>query len=531
MLKKYFPIYILFMAFGVQAQEDLSLKYANTITRDDLKKHVIILASDLYEGRETGEPGNDLAADYIAEAFSSIDIAPLEQTENYFQPVAFTWHTWDNNTLDINGSTYKHLWDYYTLPQYNTNIKELNVNELVFMGYGIKDNKYNDYKKVNNNSLVGKTIIFYNGEPTDNNDNYRISGSRAQSKWSTEIIEKLKVAKTYGVAQVIIIDPVFDVNVSRWRGRMQRSYLSLGESLAPLNLPNSFYISPEMASSIFGKKTSKVEKRIQKITKKGKAKPIKIQADISLSQSVKHKHLKGQNVIGYIEGSDPILKNELLILTAHYDHLGKRGMDIFNGADDNASGTSAIIELADAYMQAKNEGHGAKRSILCMLMTGEEKGLLGSKYYTEDPIFPLKDAVANFNIDMIGRIDEHYEGNPDYIYVIGADRISTDLHDINEASNKKYTQLTLDYKYNAESDPNRYYYRSDHYNFAKNGIPSVFYFNGTHDDYHRTTDTSDKIDFPKMEKITRFIFHTTWNIANRSEKLVRDKWVEPSVEP
>ena len=230
------------------------------------------------------------------------------------------------------------------------------------------------------------------------------------------------------------------------------------------------------------------------------------------------KSTPGVNILAYIEGIDPDLKDEVIVITAHFDHIGTRGDDIYNGADDNASGTSGVMEIAQAFHEAKLRGFGPKRSVLCMLVTGEEKGLLGSMYYAEHPVFPLENTVANINIDMIGRMDEKHD-NPDYTYVIGADRLSTDLHEINEAVNKKYTKLELDYTYNAKNDPNQFYYRSDHYNFAKRGIPAIFFFSGTHKDYHRPTDTVDKIMFEKAANIARLAFHTGWELANREERI------------
>ena len=231
-------------------------------------------------------------------------------------------------------------------------------------------------------------------------------------------------------------------------------------------------------------------------------------------------YIHGENVIGYIEGTD--LKEELLIITAHYDHLGKHDSLIFNGADDDASGTVAAMEIAEAFMIAKNEGYGPRRSVLIMAVSGEEKGLLGSKYYTDNPLYSLENTVANLNIDMIGRIGD-FHTNPNYVYLIGSDMLSTDLHNLSEEVNKKYINLKLDYTFNAKDDPNRYYYRSDHYNFAKNNIPVIFYFNGIHEDYHKTTDTIEKIDFDKIQKITRLIFLTAWEIVNRDQRIVVDR--------
>ena len=234
----------------------------------------------------------------------------------------------------------------------------------------------------------------------------------------------------------------------------------------------------------------------------------------------KNKYIKGENVLGFIEGTD--LKEELIIITAHYDHLGKHEDKIFNGADDDGSGTVATLEIAEAFMSAKKEGNGPRRSVLIMPVSGEEKGLLGSKYYTDHPIYPLENTVANLNIDMIGRVDDWHE-NGDYVYLIGADMLSQELHDISEQTNDQYIGLELDYTFNAEDDPNRYYYRSDHYNFAKNNIPVIFYFNGVHEDYHKVTDTLEKIDFNKIQTITRLVFLTAWELANRDERIQLNK--------
>ena len=234
----------------------------------------------------------------------------------------------------------------------------------------------------------------------------------------------------------------------------------------------------------------------------------------------KRRLVKGENVLGYIEGSD--LKDEIIMITAHYDHLGKHDTLIFNGADDNGSGTSAVLEIAEAFMIAKKQGKGPRRSILIMPVSGEEKGLLGSKHYTDNPVYPLEMTVANLNIDMIGRLD-YYNDTADYVYLIGSDMLSQELHNISEDVNKQHIGLKLDYTYNTEDDPNKYYYRSDHYNFAKNNIPVIFYFNGIHDDYHKITDTIEKIDFNKIETITRLVFLTAWELANRDERIKVDK--------
>ncbi|MGC4041658.1 MAG: M28 family metallopeptidase [Flavobacterium sp.] len=228
-----------------------------------------------------------------------------------------------------------------------------------------------------------------------------------------------------------------------------------------------------------------------------------------------------ENIWAYIEGSEK--PEEIVVISAHYDHVGTKRGEVYNGADDDGSGTVAIMEIAAAFQKAKNEGHGPKRSILILHMTGEEHGLHGSRFYSENPIFPLANTVADVNIDMIGRRDTLHPDTNNYLYLIGSDYLSSDLYNICEEVNNKYKFLTLDYKYNDKKDPNRFYYRSDHYNFAKNGIPVVFLFNGTHEDYHKPTDEVTKIEFDALTVRTKFAFAIAWEIANRENKLVVDK--------
>jgi len=242
-------------------------------------------------------------------------------------------------------------------------------------------------------------------------------------------------------------------------------------------------------------------------------------------QSIPTEHLApglnpSENVIAFIEGKEK--PEEIIIISAHYDHLGMYDGEIYYGADDDGSGNVAMLEIAEAFQEAVLAGYGPKRSILFLHVTGEEKGLLGSKYYTNFPIFPLENTVTNLNMDMVGRVDEAHTNNPNFIYLIGSDKLSTELHDLSENINTKFTQLDLDYSFNGEDDPNRYYYRSDHYNFAKNNIPIIFYFNGTHDDYHKITDTPDKINYEVLTKRAQLVFYTTWEIANRENRIKVD---------
>lgn len=236
-----------------------------------------------------------------------------------------------------------------------------------------------------------------------------------------------------------------------------------------------------------------------------------------------NRYKDSENVLAFIEGSEN--PEEVIVLSAHYDHVGvdKEG-NIYNGADDDGSGTVALLEIAEAFQLAKNKGVGPKRSILILHVTAEEKGLLGSKFYTENPVYPLQNTVSNLNIDMIGRTDTRYANseNSDYLYLIGADRLSTELHTLALEQNNAHSKLFLDFSYNAKDEPMRLYYRSDHYNFAKNNIPSIFFFSGLHEDYHKPTDTADKIEYELLQKRTQLIFYIAWEIANRKDRLVVD---------
>ncbi len=493
------------------------IPFAQTISAEDLKKHLFTLASSEFEGRETGQPGQKKAAEYIARQFKSYGLPNIGDDGSYFQKIAFVSEKWEEIQLSINGTVYKHLRDYYALPSDNNHQPLVQSDEVLFLGYGIDDPAYSDY---NGNDVEGKTILIYQGEPVNKKGISFLTGTRESSDWSNNMKKKLETAHKHGVNNILFIDAEVQKNIGKYRSRILDSSMKMKkDATSQVGYANNAFISTEIAKNIVGENFKKLIKARKKIRKAGKPISVAFPCKLELVQKKKERRIQGENVLGYIEGTDEELKNEIVVVTAHYDHLGKRGEAIYFGADDNASGTSSVLEVCQAFAEAKKQGIGPRRSVLLMLVSGEEKGLLGSKFYSEYPLFPLENTVANVNVDMVGRVDKKHEENPDYIYVIGADRISKDLHHINEAVNDQFTQLELDYTYNSEKDPNRYYYRSDHYNFAKKGIPVVFYFNGTHQDYHRTSDTAEKINFEKMEKIARLVFYTSWELANRDQRL------------
>ena len=455
--------------------------YASSIIKKDLNKDLSILASDEYEGRETARPGQKKAAKYILERFKEIGVSPGAENGSFLQTFTVDAKNASNVFIECNREKWHIIKDFY----YIGNLKDVehkNI-ELVYVGHGIEEDGYSDYKGKDAN---GKIVVINDGVPEKSKIKH--------SDWSSWR-KKVELAESKGAIGVVTIKQNYLEGAERIQGFMENPNMQMhnpGRRKADL-IPN-IYISDSTAKTF-----------LLKINES----KISVKVDIE-------EELTSDNVLGYIEGTD--LKEELVIITAHYDHLGYDNGEVCNGADDDGSGTVAVIELAEAFQKAKNDGNGPRRSILFMTVSGEEKGLWGSKYYSENPVYALEKSVVNLNIDMIGRRDDKHE-HDNYIYIIGADRISMDLHLINEKVNERYIKFELDYTYNDQSDPNQFYYRSDHYNFAKNGIPVIFYFSGVHKDYHKPTDDVDKINFDKVQKTTRMVFYTAWEIANRDQRL------------
>ena len=496
--------------------DSVAIRFAKSISAEDLRKHLEVLASDQYEGRETGQKGQKMAADYIKKHFMNCGIPPRENLKDgYYQQFPLQVFQPQELQIEINGKSFIPRKDFFSFSSilYDTT---LIINDLMFAGYGINSENYNDYKSLNEKDL--RNLLILGSEPIDKTGNSILTGTTKSSEWSNGIRKKYSEAQSKGVSILFIVEDDIASAYKKSEHKITSTKMKIAEKSGKslFSTPFTIFISKEMANSILGseKYLPKVKKEIA-ASRQPQKKNCKSQIKLKIKQATSV--LSAENVIGYIEGSD--LKNELVVLTAHYDHLGKQDGIVFNGADDDGSGTVAVLELAEAFALAKKNGNGPRRSVLIMPVSGEEKGLLGSEYYTSNPVFPLDKTVANLNIDMVGRIDDAHKGDGNYIYLIGSDKLSLDLHEISESANLKYSNLKLDYTYNAESDPNRFYYRSDHYNFAKNNIPVIFYFNGVHEDYHRETDDVEKIDFNKMEKITRLVFHTAWELANREERI------------
>ncbi|HNF03323.1 MAG TPA: M28 family peptidase, partial [Ferruginibacter sp.] len=392
--------------------------------------------------------------------------------------------------------------------------------KLIFIGYGIDDKLYSDYT---NADVKGKVVVFMLGEPKKDGK-FLISGTTRGSEWSFPgISKKLATAAAKGAVGALVINPQQEsfnqravdnskktgVYFPRANDAKMINYALLSHAFARTILGNDFAIDTIIATAKRGEML-----KINGFEKKYKT---------SFSFDKYRNTINASNVVGIIEGTDK--KDEYIFLTGHYDHLGMRNGKIYYGADDDGSGTVAVINMAEAFMKAAKEGYRPRRTIVFMTVSGEEKGLWGSEYYSDHPFYPLDKTSVNLNTDMVGRIDTERKtaDSLNYVYVIGHDKLSSELPIINEGVNNKYTQLVLDYKFDDPADPNRIYFRSDHYNFARKGVPILFFYDGMlKSDYHQPGDTVDKIYWDLYEKRVKMIFHTAWEMANRDSMLKRD---------
>lgn len=509
-----------FSSYAKQVDDSKRNTYVESITQEDLKKHLSILASDEYEGRETGTKGQKMAAEYIANHFKTLGlIGPVKDSDNpYYQSFELEKTSWDTITIEADGKKMEGFDQFAPYGGFEMN----ETVDIVFAGYGIEDEKYSDYKDLD---VKGKLIVFISGEPKGKDGNFIISGTEKNSP-ASGTRSKITAARSKGALGAIMIDNNYAKRASYYKSVFSRPsirFKSEGKSRPTFAI---FYASKEGAAQMLGASSKSFGKVIKKMEKKGTSLAGKLKNQIKLEASLKRETVVTENVLGFLEGTDK--KDEILVITSHYDHIGIGAEgQINNGADDDGSGTVGVLEIAEAFSKAASEGARPRRSILFMTVTGEEKGLLGSEYYSENPIFDLEKTVTNLNIDMIGRVDDEHKDNPNYVYIIGSDMLSSELHSLSESVAKKYKpDFTLDYTYNDKDDPNRFYYRSDHYNFAKHNIPVIFYFNGTHPDYHKPTDTVDKIHFEKLMNTSHLVFQTAWELANRDNRVVVDKAVK-----
>ena len=526
-MNKYLLGGILLLTAPLAQAQDTATQYAETITPADLTKHLVIIASDSLEGRDTGSEGQKKAADYVAKHFQKYGLTPLATdsagAKTYFQHYDLYRKTWGDVYVKADGRKFKFNEDFYLNGLLATD-GEVSV-PTVFAGYGIDANLYKDYQDLD---VTGKAVVILEGEPKDRNGKYYVNGNDQPSSWSgpQSWQKKAATALAKGAKYVFMVSEKKDKEfeqLARQRAVMARRLSGLSMRPIQESLTNRavFTVSSDVGAALLRTTPKRLNGFQEDIDKKGTPLAKAPIGTVSLKVERKGETIGTENVAGLLEGTDK--KDEVLVISAHLDHIGiSPDGQINNGADDDGSGTVSLLELAEAFSKAKADGHGPRRSILFLNVTGEEKGLFGSAYYSENPLLPLANTVADLNIDMIGRVDKEHAEDPKYVYLIGSDKLSSELHAISEAANAAHVGYKLDYTFNDPKDPNRFYYRSDHYNFAKKGVPVIFYFTGVHEDYHRPGDDVEKIMFDKQAPIVKLVFYTAWELANREERIKVD---------
>ncbi len=502
-----------------------------SISRHDLKMHMLFLASDELKGRDTGDPGLQVAARYLAVQAEQLALQPLDADQDFMQPYLISEKAYDREKSNItftgaDGSVLLSKDPFYLLPAPEEG-ETIIEGEVVFAGYGInsEDHGYNDFENID---IHNRLVVLMNRAPMNE------EGTEAQfdhDKWSG--MQNFQYKMQYIMSQqpkaiLMVMDPksgmqsIEDINpaVAKYLSRSRQLKGEQAMTSTAGNEPMIVLIHRKTADLILASAGKNLKDLQVEIDRNLAPRSFLLEgAKLKVNLYMENKDLEVYNVFGLIEGSDPVLKDEAVIYVAHYDHVGiEEGNRVFNGADDNASGTVALIEIAEAFMKEKNR---PKRSIGILWVSAEEIGLYGSQYFAEHPLIPHEKIAAVINLDMVGRTkteEDIQSGRPgltiqggDSVKVIGGLQ-SKVLMKINEKTLSE-SGLVGNYQYNNLTDPNRYFFRSDHINFARKDIPVLFYSTGTHRDYHMVTDVEEAIDYDKFLKMTRFCYKAGFNVA------------------
>ncbi len=515
-MRKLFVLFLTTLLTNSCTLAQTSSHYAEAITTESAKEHLTVLTSKEYEGRGTGQNGGLRAARYIAAHFEQYGLTPVVNG-SYFQPVALRRTSYKVGELQLGTLPLANGKDYFV--QGDNAYQDFDAKEIIFIGYGIQDPKYNELKGID---IKGKVVLLFNeDEPVGSNGHSLITGKKEISEWTVNRFKRIQELLKHKPQLILATGKIAQQMIQQGNNRNLLGRFQLDDNTIETKQISQktpiVYIAESVADEILKQAQTSLQEFKDSVSSTFKPTASYIPLTVHASMGILSEKLYDPNVLGLVEGTD--LKDEIVVVCGHYDHDGiLPNGTFFPGADDNGSGTVAVLELARTFAQAKKEGNGPRRSILFIALAAEERGLLGSKYYVANPALPLHNTVACINIDMIGRIDDkHLNSNHNYIHIIGTNKLSTDLKPIVEKANQEI-QMELDDMYNDPNDPLRLYYRSDHYNFAQKGIPSLFFFSGLHPHYHTPEDTVDKIDFPMMVKREKLIFHVAWDIANRDNK-------------
>ncbi len=513
------------------------LKAAERITAAVLSERLHFVASDAMDGRDTPSKGLDETARYIADNLKRWGLKPAGDDGSYFQRIAL------KRTKVAAAQTHAELGD--RVLKFGTDFLPANqsgaaAGALVYAGTGymIKAKQMNPYEGLD---VRDKIVIVNMGFPNG------LRRADLQGKEGEDYADPGTYARLHGARGLVMIPSVKDTAdwLLRRQGNLERgsymveSFEDPRATTMPAQQLPTIYATPALLDALFaGEQTTSADALLQAQEGKGAASfALAANKVLHFTVSVTTDQQFTQNVVGVLPGKDPVLRQEYIAFGAHYDHVGDtlhggqcmpvNGDTICNGADDDGSGTVAILSIAEAFAK----GPRPARSLLFVWHCGEEKGLWGSRYFTEHPTVPLQQVAAQLNIDMIGRSKQAGDtvpanrdlSGPDAVYVIGSRMMSTQLGDLSARVNRAYLNLGFDYKYDDPNDPNRFFFRSDHYNYAHKGVPIIFFFDGVHEDYHRPTDSPDKIDYDKMQKVARTVFLMGAELANAPARPVIDR--------
>ncbi|HLV00189.1 MAG TPA: M20/M25/M40 family metallo-hydrolase [Acidobacteriota bacterium] len=502
---------------------------AETITADELRSIVYFLASDAMQGRDTGSFTNEITTNYLAHRLEELNLLPAGDRESYFQEFTLIQSgLGEGNSLTLNSDT-----DSPVKPDLGKDFFPARLSssgtatgQLVFVGYGITapELNYDDYAEVN---AKGKVAVVLTGEPGMNDPESPFDGILF-TDYSREL-EKILNAQRHGASGVLLVPT--DSNIERrfsqtWPENITQSAYTLEVWLNQVGIPAG-YVSPKLLEDSLPPEVESFSDLRDQID--SSYKPVVFESAVwaSLETDFKRERTLSRNVLAYLPGSDPALREEIVIIGAHLDHVGRDDeTSIYNGADDNASGTAGVLEIAEAFTLNVNR---PQRTILFAFWNAEEQGLLGSRFYVESPVFSLDRTVAVFQLDMIGRNQEvpnpenaRFKGlekqtaaeNNETLNVLGYSR-SQDMRELAERSN---LQVGLRMKFELDETPLHLLMRSDHWPFLARGIPVLFFTTGLHPQYHTPQDTADLLNYPKMERVARLTFFAVWELANSTSR-------------
>ncbi|SMO70111.1 M28 family peptidase [Gracilimonas mengyeensis] len=502
------------------AQNDSTIySFSQNITEQSLYNDLAVLAHDSLQGRETATPGEEKAAKFISDRYEEIGLQPGSDENTWFQSFdliqptvngyEYTVHSISRDSvISSTAFTKEKTADFVTIFGGSDRLE----GPVHFAGTGM----FNPGEQVNHfpKDASGAWILVFYVEGQTN-------------------MQKVQQVLSSGKALGAIIMIGNDVEDYQQEAESRQQYLGQGRGLSlkylqdksGSNSPAFNRIHPELAAKLLGFDNTETLMELQQDILDSPQAFISRPLDVSLlhDPEINENLVQSKNVLGFLEGSDPTMRHEVVVLSSHYDHVGvgepdSTGDAIYNGADDDGSGTAATIQVAEAMMAAKKAGHGPRRSVLFLNVSGEEKGLLGSRYYSDHPTRSIHNTIANINMDMIGRVDPEHVDDSSYVYIIGGEIISSALDSLSQMANVMGPNLTLSDRYNDLEDPNQFYRRSDHWNFGRLGVPFVFFFNGVHEDYHRPSDHIEKITFGPYTQRTRLIYNLTALLANSPER-------------